>query len=130
MWWVTGAASLPLCILTFILNKNKWVAHVKNFLLTLTRILMYRRFVLIIPTASPALALVFTARWRLEENGAVEVRAQCELRYTIEIINKKDRWDSGKPRCQKILFFDIRIKVVISHRQIYVYHTNLLPLKI
>ncbi len=44
--------------------------------------------------------------------------------------NKKDRWDSGKPRRQQILFCDIQIKVVISCRQIYVYHTDLLPLKI
>ncbi len=43
--------------------------------------------------------------------------------------NKKDRWDSGKPRRQQILFCDIQIKVVISRGQIYVYHTNLLPLK-
>ena len=44
--------------------------------------------------------------------------------------NKKDRWDSGKPYHQQILFCDIQIKVVISHRQIYVYYTDLLPLKI
>ncbi len=44
--------------------------------------------------------------------------------------NKKDRWDSGKPRRQQIFFCDIQIKVVISPRQIYVYHTDLLPLKI
>ncbi len=44
--------------------------------------------------------------------------------------DKKDRWDSGKPRRQQILFCDIQIKVVINHRQIYVYHTDLLPLNI
>ncbi len=40
-------------------------------------------------------------------------------------LNKKDRWDSGKPRCQQILFCDIQIKVVISRRQIYVYGMSL-----
>ncbi len=44
--------------------------------------------------------------------------------------NKKDHWDSGKPRRQHILFCDIQTKVVISHRQIHVYHTDLLLLKI
>ncbi len=46
--------------------------------------------------------------------------------------NKKDHWDSGKPRRKQILFCDIQIKVWISRRQIYyyVYHTDLLPLKI
>ncbi len=44
--------------------------------------------------------------------------------------NKKDRWDSGKPRRQQIFFCDIQIKVVTSRRQIYVYHSDLLPLKI
>ncbi len=43
--------------------------------------------------------------------------------------NKKDHWDSRKPRRQQILFCDIHIKVVISWRQIYVYHTDLVPLK-
>ncbi len=39
--------------------------------------------------------------------------------------NKKDRWDSGKPRRQQILFYDIQIKVVTSRMQIYVYHSDL-----
>ncbi len=46
------------------------------------------------------------------------------------ITKEQDHWDSGKPRRQQILFCDIQIKVVISRRQIYVYHTDLLPLKI
>ncbi len=37
--------------------------------------------------------------------------------------NKKDRWGSGKPRRQQILSCDIQIKLVISRKQIYVYHT-------
>ncbi len=45
-------------------------------------------------------------------------------------VNKKDRWDSGKPRRHLILFCDIQIKVLISRMQIYVYHTDLIPLKI
>ncbi len=44
--------------------------------------------------------------------------------------NKKDRCDSGKPRRQQILFCDIQITVLISRRQVYVYHTDLLSLKI
>ncbi len=40
----------------------------------------------------------------------------------------QEKSDSGKPRRQQILFCDIQIKVVISRRQIYVYHTDLLPL--
>ncbi len=36
--------------------------------------------------------------------------------------NKKDRWD--------ISFVTSRFKVVISRRQIYIYHIDLLPLKI
>ncbi len=44
--------------------------------------------------------------------------------------SKKDRWDSGKPRRQQILFCDIQIKVEISQRQIYVYYTDLPPLKV
>ncbi len=48
----------------------------------------------------------------------------------IGILNKKDRWDSRKPRRQQTLFCDIQIKVVISRRQIYVYQTDLLPLEI
>ncbi len=35
--------------------------------------------------------------------------------------NKKDRWDSGKPRRQQIRFCDIQIKVAISCRHIYIY---------
>ena len=52
----------------------------------------------------------------------------------ISRFNKKDRWDSEKPRRQQILFCDIQNKVVISRRQIYVYHMkssttqNLTPL--
>ncbi len=38
--------------------------------------------------------------------------------------NKKDRFGSGKPRRQQILFCDIQMKVVISRGQIYVYHTD------
>ncbi len=56
---------------------------------------------------------------------AIERRG-CDLLY--------NRWGNsqprGKPRRQQILFCDIQIKVVISHRQVYVYHTDLLPLKI
>ncbi len=60
---------------------------------------------------------------------------KCETKLHLKLqkkkkINKKYRWDSGKPRRQQILFCDIQIKVVIRHRQIYVYHTDLLPLKI
>ncbi len=51
------------------------------------------------------------------------------VRREAPIRNKKDRWDSGKPCRQQILFCDIQIKVVISRRQIYVYHKHL-PLKI
>ncbi len=47
-----------------------------------------------------------------------------------QVANKKECWDSRKRRRQQILFCDIQIKVVISHRQIYVYYTDLLPLKI
>ncbi len=50
--------------------------------------------------------------------------------FLIYTDNKKDRWDSGKPRRQHILFCNIQIKVVISRMQIYVYHIDLLPLKI
>ncbi len=52
------------------------------------------------------------------------------ITYIQCIVNKKDHWDSGKPRRQQSPFCDIQIKVVISHRLIYVYHTDLLPLKI
>ncbi len=44
--------------------------------------------------------------------------------------NQKEHWDSGKPARQQSLFCDIQIKVVINCSQIYVYHTDLLPIKI
>ncbi len=56
--------------------------------------------------------------------GGNELRTYAKFKN-----NKKDRWDSGKPHHQQILFCDIQIKVAISRKQIYVYHTDLLPLK-
>ncbi len=35
--------------------------------------------------------------------------------------HKKDRWDSGKPRRQQIVFCDIQIKVVILAAGKYMY---------
>ena len=52
------------------------------------------------------------------------------MQITNVYTNKKDRWDSGKTPRQQILFCDIQIKVVIRHWQMYIYHTDLLPLKI
>ncbi len=65
----------------------------------------------------------------MNSNGSLEL-AKNDLIKAYSIDNKNDRWDSGKPRRQQILFCDIRIKLVISRSQIYVYHTDLLALKI
>ncbi len=50
--------------------------------------------------------------------------SSCTLTET-----RKTAGTAGKPRRQQIPFRDIQIKVIITHRQIYVYHTDLLPLK-
>ncbi len=50
--------------------------------------------------------------------------------YSLSISWRREQSFNKKPRRQQILFYDIQIKVVISRRQIYVYHTDLLPVKI
>ncbi len=83
-----------------------------------------------------ALALINVNKWfRRKQRCVIFLITDhfLSLNFTSKVkvkFNKKDRWDSGKTRCQQIHFCDIQIKVVISRRQIYEYHTDLLPLKI
>ncbi len=48
----------------------------------------------------------------------------------IRIITRKTAGTAENPTANKFGFVTPRYKVVISHRQIYVYHTDLLPFKI
>ncbi len=50
--------------------------------------------------------------------------------YIRNKTNKKDHWDSGKPRRQQTTLCDIQINVtIIKLCQIFVYHSDILPLK-
>ncbi len=56
---------------------------------------------------------------------------QSDLNARTSTYLQTTQKDSGKPRRQETTLCDIQIKVVIiNFRQIYVYHSDLLPLKI